>query len=49
MAEEESLEVIKQMKNVPCFGVFSGVEITNIRDTVKPLDWTGVLCLFSEA
>jgi small ligand-binding sensory domain FIST len=48
MPEEESLEVIRLMRNVPCFGIFSGVEITNIRSTVKPLDWTGVLCLFSE-
>jgi hypothetical protein len=48
MPEEESLEVIRLMRDVPCFGVFSGVEITNIRNTVKPLDWTGVLCLFSQ-
>ena len=48
MADEESLEVIRLMRGVPCFGIFSGVEITNIRNTVKPLDWTGVLCLFSE-
>lgn len=48
MAEEESLEVIRLIRNVPCFGIFSGVEITNIKNNVKPLDWTGVLCLFSE-
>ncbi|MES2882510.1 MAG: FIST N-terminal domain-containing protein [Bacteroidota bacterium] len=49
MPEEESLEVIRHLGNVPLFGIFSGVEIANIGKGVKPLDWTGVVCLFSVA
>lgn len=48
IAEEESLEVIKALGNIPFFGLFSGVEIANVADKVKALDWSGVLCLFSE-
>lgn len=48
MPEEEALEVIRHLGDVPLFGVFSGVEIANIGKGVKPLDWTGVVCLFSE-
>jgi len=48
MPEEESLEVIRHLGDIPLFGIFSGVEIANIGDGVKPLDWTGVVCLFSE-
>src|SRR5690606_14658602 len=48
MAEEESLEVIRHLGDIPLFGIFSGVEIANIGKGVKPLDWTGVICLFSE-
>jgi len=48
MPEEESLEVIRHLGDVPLFGIFSGVEIANIGLGVKPLDWTGVVCLFSE-
>jgi hypothetical protein len=48
LPEEESLEVIKALGNIPFFGIFSGVEIANVGPDVKALDWTGVLCLFSE-
>jgi len=48
MPEEESLEVIRLLGDIPFFGIFSGVEIANIASSVKPLDWTGVVCLFSE-
>lgn len=48
LPEEESLEVIKAVGNIPFFGIFSGVEIANVGQNVKALDWTGVLCLFSE-
>ena len=48
MQEEESLEVIRLLSDIPFFGIFSGVEIANISSSVKPLDWTGVICLFSE-
>ena len=46
--QEESLEVIKAVGDVPFFGMFSGVEIANVGPSVNALDWTGVLCLFSE-
>lgn len=46
--QEESLEVAKALGDIPFFGVFSGVEIANVGNQVKALDWTGVLCLFSE-
>jgi hypothetical protein len=48
LPEEESLEVAKILGNIPFFGIFSGVEIANVGATVKALDWTGVLCLFTE-
>jgi hypothetical protein len=48
LPQEESLEVIKALGNIPFFGVFSGVEIANVGHKVNALDWTGVLCLFSE-
>jgi small ligand-binding sensory domain FIST len=49
LPEEESLEVAKTLGDIPFFGIFSGVEIANVGPSVKALDWTGVLCLFSEA
>jgi small ligand-binding sensory domain FIST len=48
LPQEESLEVIKALGDIPFFGIFSGVEIANVGPDVKALDWTGVLCLFSE-
>ena len=48
LPEEESLEVIKALGDIPFFGIFSGVEIANVGPNVKALDWTGVLCLFSQ-
>lgn len=48
MQDEESLVMLKALGNIPCFGIFSGVEIGNVGTYVKALDWTGVLCLFSE-
>lgn len=48
LPQEESLEVAKAIGGIPFFGVFSGVEIANVGQNVKALDWTGVLCLFSE-
>jgi small ligand-binding sensory domain FIST len=47
LPEEESLEVIRSLGDLPFFGMFSGVEIANVGPDVKALDWTGVLCLFS--
>ncbi len=48
IAEEESLHVIKALGDIPFFGCFSGVEIANVGPAAKALDWTGVLCLFSQ-
>lgn len=48
LPKEESLEVGKALGEIPFFGIFSGVEIANVGPSVKALDWTGVLCLFSE-
>jgi hypothetical protein len=49
LPQEESLEVMKALGDIPFFGIFSGVEIANVGPSVKALDWTGVVCLFSEA
>jgi small ligand-binding sensory domain FIST len=47
--EEEADEVRKALgRDVPLLGVYSGVEIAKIADHVQALDWTGVLCLFTE-
>ncbi len=48
LQQEESLEVYQQLKGLPFFGIFSGVEIANVGKEVKALDWTGVLCIISE-
>ena len=34
---------------VPLLGWYSGVEIASVLGRPRPLDWTGVFCLFSEA
>ena len=39
---------MKAVGDIPFFGIFSGVEIANVGASVKALDWTGVLCIFSE-
>ncbi len=49
MDEEEAarvMMVVHEME-IPLLGVYTGVEIASIRDRVEPLDWTGVLCVFS--
>ena len=43
---DESRNVIGP--RMPLIGIYSGVEIARIRDEVIPLDWTGVLCVFSK-
>jgi hypothetical protein len=48
LPEEDSLEVIRVLGDIPFLGIFSGVEIANVGQHVRALDWTGVLCLFSE-
>lgn len=49
MDEEEAVEVQKALPaDIPLLGVYSGVEIAKVGGQVQALDWTGVLCLFSE-
>jgi hypothetical protein len=47
--EEEAVEVQKALPaEIPLLGVYSGVELAKVGGHVQALDWTGVLCLFSE-
>ncbi len=47
--EEEAVEVQQALPaDIPLLGVYSGVEIAKVGGQVQALDWTGVLCLFSE-
>ena len=49
MDEEEAAEVQKALPaEIPLLGVYSGVEVARVGGDVQALDWTGVLCLFSE-
>jgi len=47
---EEAEEVQKALtaRGVPLLGMYSGVEIAKVGGHVQALDWTGVLCVFSE-
>jgi hypothetical protein len=46
--KEESEEIQKAVgSTMPLLGIYSGVEIARVREKVMPLDWTGVLCIFS--
>ncbi|MBI4590350.1 MAG: FIST C-terminal domain-containing protein [Candidatus Rokubacteria bacterium] len=46
---EEAEEVQKVIgPRMPLLGMYSGVEIAKVRDDMEALDWTGVLCVFSE-
>lgn len=48
--EREEAEVVQEVIGVrmPLLGMYSGVEIARVRDDMEALDWTGVLCVFSE-
>jgi hypothetical protein len=47
--EEESAEVQRLVgSRMPLLGTYSAIEIAKIGDKVRPLDWTGVLCIFSQ-
>ncbi|WP_141736392.1 FIST signal transduction protein [Oligoflexus tunisiensis] len=47
---EEASEVQKSLgSDIPLLGFYSGVEIAEIQGEAMGLDWTGVLCLFSQA
>jgi hypothetical protein len=46
---EEAEEVQKAIgPALPLLGLYSGVEIARVGDRMQALDWTGVLCVFSE-
>jgi hypothetical protein len=46
---EEAEEVQKAIgSKIPLLGMYSGVEIARVGDDIQALDWTGVLCIFSE-
>ena len=46
---EEAEEVQRVMRpKMPLLGMYSGVEIAKVGAEMQALDWTGVLCVFSE-
>lgn len=47
--EEEDAQFVQSAINgrAPLLGIYSGVEIGPIHGEVKPMDWTGLLCLFT--
>ncbi len=46
---EEAEEVQKAIgSKMPLLGMYSGVEIAKVGEDMQALDWTGVLCVFSE-
>lgn len=45
--EGEEIQRIVGSK-IPLLGMYSGVEIAQVGDPMQELDWTGVLCVFSE-
>jgi len=49
-AEREEAEEVQRVigPRVPLLGMYSGVEIAKVGQEMQALDWTGVLCLFSE-
>lgn len=48
--EKEDVEELQKFipKELPLFGIYSGVEIAKVGNDVQALDWTGVLCILSE-
>ena len=48
--EKEDVEELQKFipEGLPLFGIYSGVEIAKVGNDVQALDWTGVLCIFSE-
>lgn len=45
--EEEAAAVGAALGDIPLLGLYTGVEVAQIRGELRPLDWTGVLCLLS--
>jgi small ligand-binding sensory domain FIST len=46
--EAEEVQHALTRRDVPLLGMFSGVEIAKVGGVPRGLDWTGVLCVFSE-
>ena len=47
--EEEAGEIQRLVgSRMPLLGMYSAIEIAKVGDKVRPLDWTGVLCVFSQ-
>ncbi|MGC9343200.1 MAG: FIST signal transduction protein [Bacteroidales bacterium] len=48
-SDKEEAEEIQEAigNNIPLIGFYSGVEIADVKGKLMPLDWTGVLCIFS--
>lgn len=48
--EREEAEEVQRVigSRMPLLGVYSGVEIAKVGQDMQALDWTGVLCVFSE-
>lgn len=46
---EEAAEVQRVLGEIPLLGVYCGVEIARVGSDWQPLDWSGVLCVWSEA
>lgn len=47
LEQEEGDAVRAAIGDIPLLGFYTGVEIGRVGDEVRPLDWTGVLCLLS--
>jgi len=45
---EDASEVQKALAGIPLAGFYSGVEVAKVGDHLQALDWTGVLCIFSD-
>jgi hypothetical protein len=46
--EAEEVQRALSQRDVPLLGMFSGVEIAKVGGVPRGLDWTGVLCLFTD-
>lgn len=47
---EEAKEIQKVIgPKMPLLGMYSGVEVARVGEDMQALDWTGVLCVFSES
>ena len=49
--EKEEAEEIQEAigPDIPLLGIYSGTEIARVKNEIMPLDWTGVLCIFSSS